>query len=76
MPRVAMVLIVLFVALALRETLRDRSAASDLPLLTADTPKPCCRVCKKGKGLRERVHQPGVQCTKASGCACKGSGSS
>jgi hypothetical protein len=48
----------------------------DLPVLTADTPEQCCRVCKKGKPCGNGCISQERQCTKEPGCACSGSGSS
>jgi hypothetical protein len=45
----------------------------DLPILTADTPKQCCRVCKKGKACGNGCISQERQCTKAPGCACDAS---
>jgi hypothetical protein len=70
MPRVAMVLTILFVASPLTELgagqERDLPALT-LPVLAADTPKQCCRVCRKGKGLWERVHQPAAAVHQGAG---------
>ena len=74
MPRAVMLLIVLFVALALREPWAG--GVPGLPVLTADTPKQCCRVCKKGKACGNGCISQERKCTKAPGCACNGSGSS
>jgi hypothetical protein len=51
MPRVVMILTMLFVAPPLTELRveQERGVPAILPMLTADTPKQCCRVCRKGK---------------------------
>jgi hypothetical protein len=78
MPRVAMVLIILSVASPLRELWagQDRGLLYNLPVLTADTPKQCCRVCKKGKPCGNGCISQERKCTKEPGCACSGSGTS
>jgi hypothetical protein len=71
MPRVMMVLITLFVASPLSELRAGQERGlHDLPVLTADTPKQCCRVCKKGKACGNGCISQERQCTKSSGCAC------
>jgi hypothetical protein len=45
-------------------------------VLTADTPKQCCRTCRKGKACGNGCISQERQCTKAPGCACDGPGSS
>jgi hypothetical protein len=76
MPRAGMVLIVLFVALAASEPWGEQERGPDPPVVTSDTPKQCCRVCKKGKPCGNGCISQERQCTKASGCACNGSGTS
>jgi hypothetical protein len=73
-----MLLIVLFVALALREPWAGEQPGllDSLPVLTADTPKQCCRVCKKGKSCGNGCISQERECTRAPGCACSGAGSS
>ena len=77
MPWVVMVLIVLLLPSSFTELRAGQERGqSDLPVLTADTPKQCCRVCKKGKACGNGCISRERQCTKAPGCACNGSGSS
>jgi hypothetical protein len=72
MPRAVMVLIVMFVALAQPWAGQERGLL-DLPVVTSDTPKQCCRVCKKGKACGNGCISQERQCTKAPGCACNNS---
>ena len=79
MLRVAMVLMILFVASPLTELRagQERGLLDSLPVLTAaDTPKQCCRVCKKGKPCGNGCISQERKCTKEPGCACSGSGTS
>jgi hypothetical protein len=78
MPRVAIVLTILFVASPLTELRaeQERTLLDSLPVLTADTPKQCCRVCRKGQACGNGCISQERQCTKEPGCACGGSGSS
>ena len=77
MARAVIVLIILFVASPLMELhagqecgLLDRSA---LPVVTTDSPKQCCRVCRKGKACGNGCISQERQCTKTTGCACNAS---
>jgi hypothetical protein len=79
MPRVAMVLTMLFVASPVTELRAEQERGLpelNLPVLTADTPKQCCRVCRRGKVCGNGCISQERQCTKEPGCACGGSGSS
>jgi hypothetical protein len=78
MSRSLLLLMMLLVASALTELRagQHRGLLDRLPILTADTPKQCCRVCKKGKACGNGCISQERQCAKAPGCACKGSGSS
>ena len=78
MPRAVMLLIVLFVTLApRREPWAGQMLCHPEPsVLTSDTPKQCCRVCKKGKACGNGCISQERQCTKEPGCACNSSGSS
>ena len=78
MLRVALVLIIVFAASPLGELQagQERRPLDNLPVLTADTPKQCCRTCRKGKACGNGCISQERQCTKAPGCACSGSGSS
>jgi hypothetical protein len=51
-----------------------RGLLDRLPILTADTPKQCCRTCCKGKPCGNGCISQERQCTKEPGCACDGSG--
>jgi hypothetical protein len=75
MPRIAMVLIILSVASPLSELWagQERGLLDNLPVLTADTPKQCCRTCKKGKPCGNGCISQERQCTKKPGCACNAS---
>jgi hypothetical protein len=77
MPRVVMILIILFVVSPLTERRAGQERSLDgLPVLTADTPKQCCHLCKKGKACGNGCISQERQCTKEPGCACGASGSS
>ena len=78
MLRVAMVLAILCVASPLSQPSagQERGLLDSLPVLTADTPKQCCRVCKKGKPCGNGCISQERKCTKEPGCACNGSGTS
>jgi hypothetical protein len=75
MLRVPMVPIILFVASPATELRAGqvRGLLDNLPVLTAETPKQCCRVCKKGKACGNGCISQERQCTKEPGCACNGS---
>ena len=76
MPRAVMMLIVLFMALAPRQPWPGQERGLlDLPVLTSDTPKQCCRVCRKGEARGNGCISQERHCTKAPGCACNDSGS-
>ena len=55
MSRAVLVLMMLSVALPLTELRagQHRDVLDRLPILTADTPKQCCRVSKKGKACEK-----------------------
>jgi hypothetical protein len=77
MPRAMMVLIMLSLPWPLPELRAGQERGLfDLPVLTADTPMQCCRVCKKGKACGNGCISQERQCTKDPGCACNSSGSS
>lgn len=73
MPLVMMVLVVLFGAAPLAEVPAGQQPSTPLlglPALTADAPKQCCRVCRKGKPCGDGCIGASKQCKKGQGCAC------
>ena len=72
MPLAATVLILL-VAAPLTQASADQQRwlpHLNLPVLTADTSKQCCRVCRKGKPCGDGCISTKKQCKAGAGCAC------
>jgi hypothetical protein len=78
MSRVVLVLMMLLVASPFTEVRaeQERVLLERLPVLTADTPKQCCKLCKKGKPCGNGCISQERKCRRAPGCACSGSGNS
>lgn len=79
MPLAILVPVLLLVAAPLIEVQAEQQRSLSglgLPMFTAETPKQCRRVCRKGKPCANGCISATKQCKAGRDCACAASGES